>query len=257
MSEEKLRVGMIAFTNASPFRLVPPSFAVDWVLGDPAFLSRQMMEGALDACLLPIGAMQQLHGRVVPLGPYGIACRGHVLSLRLFSRVPLAELLGPDRSVFITPRTTTTRLLVQELFEMEYQRKPRITEDFDRADARLLIGDDAMDLSREEFRWPVAKDISEWWFEQTGLGLVFAQWVVASGISQKSVDALHAWLEENVRYSETPAGRDALRSAGIKAGWSAEMAELYFDRLDFRLEEFHLQGMDMFFSRLEGVRCAD
>lgn len=257
MTDATLRVGMVGFTNAEPFRLVPPPFAVEWVSGDPSFLSKRMSQGALDVCLLPIGALQYIGDAVTPLGPYGIACRGHVLSLRLFSHIPLSHLAHEERTLFITPRTTTTRLLVGELFTMQFGKRPTITEDFAHADARMLIGDEAMDLTREEFRWPVAKDISEWWFEQTGLGFVFAQWMVGKHVSPETIATLTQWIEANLQYSITPDGKQALRTAGARAGWSADITDLYFERLDFRLEEAHLQGMSAFRTRLKGGHHAN
>ena len=250
---QSLRIGNVgaAFTNAEPYRLIPPSFAVEWVNVDPSELTRQMRDGAIDVALLPTGAFPSLGQSIRPLGPYGIACRGRVLSLRLFSHVPIAQLIEPGHRVFVTARTTTTRALLGELFELQYGARPELTENLAAADAALFIGNDAMDFDRAEFRWPVSRDMCEWWFEQTGLSFVFAQWVVSARVSDAQITQLRAWLEENLAFSETPAGKLQLEAAGVAAGWSASLARLYFDRLDFRLDADHLVGLAKFQSLLE------
>ena len=245
-----LRVGNVGFTNAEPYRLVAPSFPVEWVNVDPSELTRRIAAGALDCALLPTGALPQLGQEVGALGPYGIACRGRVLSLRLFSHLPIAQLPQPGRSIYITPRTTTTRLLLSELFAMEFGQRPRLVEHPEGADAALLIGDEAMDLNRPEFRWPVSRDMSEWWFEQTGLPFVFAQWTVLASVTPEQKALLRAWIEDNLRVAGTAAGRAACVRAGERSGWSSAMAALYFDRLEYRLSSEHLAGLERFQSLL-------
>jgi chorismate dehydratase len=248
---------MIGFTNAAPFRLVPPRFSAAMLSGDPSELTARMAAGQLDACLLPTGAFERLGDRVRSLGPYGIACYGHVMSLRLFSKVPVLDLLQEGHAVYVTPRTTTTRELLQVLFRREFGRAPHITEDRSDCDACLLIGDEAMDFSQREYRWPVAKDIGEWWFSQTGLGYVFAQWVVSSTANEDAVASLQGWLEENLAFAATAEGRRGLREAGVAAGWSPAMADLYFERLEFRLTRRHTEGLAAFQRILKGTDDGD
>jgi len=248
---------MIGFTNAAPFRLIAPGFPVAMLSGDPSDLTARMSAGELDACLLPTGAFERLGDRVKPLGPYGIACCGHVMSLRLFSKVPVHDLMQPERTVYVTPRTTTTRELLRELFRREFGAVPKITEDATIADASLLIGDEAMDFSRPEYRWPVARDISEWWFSQTGLGFIFAQWVVTAAASEESVAVLTEWVEENLAFAATSEGRERLREAGAAVGWSPAITELYFERLEFRLAQKHTQGLAEFHRVLKGINHGD
>ena len=244
-----LRIGNVsntAFTNAEPYRLIAPDFPVEWIDADPSELTAHMKAGTLDCALLPTGALPQLGESVRPLGPYGIACRGRVLSLRLFSHVPIAELIRPGRKIFVTPRTTTTRALLLELFALEYNAQPTLTDVIDDADAALFIGNDAMDFNRPEFRWPVSRDMCEWWFERTGLAFVFAQWTISRNVTEAQSAQLRTWIEANLALSETPAGHIMLAGAGVRAGWSPSLAHLYFDRLDFRLNDGHAAGLREF-----------
>lgn len=246
METGPLRIGNVSFTNAEPYRLVAPQFDVTWIQENPSVLARMMASRELDACLLPTGALPELRGKVRPVGPFGIGCRGRVLSLRLFSKVRIAELVEPERTVYITPRTTTTRAMLGELFQMQYGCRPRLTVDRGDADAVLLIGDEAMDQDREEFRWPLGRDMCAWWFEQTGMSFVFAQWAVGAHVNAADEAKLRAWVEDNLAAAATAEGRRRLEAAGVRAGWSAAMARLYFDRLDYHLDAEHLRGLQHF-----------
>lgn len=241
-----LRIGNVSFTNAEPYRLVAPRFDVAWINEDPSALARHMATGELDACLVPTGALPGLGDSVRAVGPYGIGCRGRVLSLRLFSKLRMHELVEPEHAVYVTPRTTTTRAMLGELFEMEFGKRPRLTLDREAADAVLLIGDEAMDQDRDEFRWPLGRDMCAWWFEQTGMSFVFAQWVVGAGVSAEDEALIRGWVEENLAAAKTAEGKKRLEAAGVRAGWSAAMARLYFDRLDYDLDKEHMRGLAHF-----------
>ena len=246
-----LRVGisLASFNNVAPYRLVIPHANISFVSGDPSELTSLMARGELDACLLPTGAMPVMEPFVKPLGPYGIGCHGHVLSVRLFSRIPVHQLLDANRSIYVTPRSTTSRLLISELFLMDYGLRPRITSDRENCDARLIIGDEAMDLSREEWRWPVSRDLGEWWFEQTSLPFIFAQWVVRRSLDAEAVAALQQWIEENLAAAGTEDGRARMAELAVSSGWSPAMGRLYFERINYRFTPQHFAGLALFHSR--------
>ena len=248
-----LRVGisLASFNNVAPYRLVPPACDIDFVSGDPSQLTSLMARGELDACLLPTGGMPALDGTFTPLGPYGIGCNGHVLSVRIFSRIPIKRLLDTGRSIYITPRSTTSRLLVSELFLMDYGRRPQISSDPEHCDARVIIGDEAMDLSREEWRWPVSRDLGEWWFEQTSLPFIFAQWVTRRTLNAVSVTALQQWIEQNLAAAATEDGRARMAALAVESGWSPAMGRLYYERIHYRLTPEHFDGLALFRSRIQ------
>jgi chorismate dehydratase len=254
--ETLLRVGLSlsSFNNVAPYRLLPPRVPIEFTSGDPSELASLMARGELDACLLPTGAFPTLEGNIAPLGPFGIGCRGHVLSVRLFSQVPVQDLLEENRSIFITSRSTTSRLLISELFLLEYGQRPRISADRNAADARVIIGDEAMDLTREEWRWPVARDLGQWWFQQTHLPFIFAQWVTRRTLSADAVASLKSWIEENLTHAETEAGRAKMAELAVQSGWSPAMGRLYYERIHYRLTPEHFAGLDLF---LRNIRLFD
>ena len=66
-----LRIGNVglAFTNAEPYRLIPPPFPVEWVEVDPSELTARMLDGSLDVALLPTGAFPALGDSHPPARP--------------------------------------------------------------------------------------------------------------------------------------------------------------------------------------------
>ena len=253
MLDAPLRIGisLSSFNNVAPYRLIPPACAVEWVSGDPSDLTSLMARGELDACLLPTGAFATLEDSVRPLGPYGIGSKGHVLSVRLFSKIPVKDLLDGNRAIYVTPRSVTSRLLVSELFLMDFGMRPRIGNVPAACDARVVIGDEAMDLTRDEWRWPVSRDLGEWWFEQTSLPFIFAQWVVRRSLDAESIAALQAWLEETLTYAATEEGRARMASLAVDSGWSPAMGRLYYERIHYRLTPEHFDGLALFRSRIQ------
>jgi chorismate dehydratase len=244
---------MINFRNSAPYRLAPPAIPVTFLAGTPTELARQMAFGNLDACLLPIAALHLAEG-CSPLGAFGIAAEGHVLSVLLFSKQPLAKIVEERRSVFITPTSVTTRVLFKTLCRRQFGANPRIADERGAADAAVLIGDEALDHTLPEYRWPVVQDIAQWWYESTRLPFVFARWIARDGLERKDIEALVSWLDRNIDMAATDEGRRRLREVGASAGWSSALTDLYYERLRFRLKDRDLQGLAEFQQLLKQER---
>ena len=117
-----------------------------------------------------------------------IACRGAVLSVKLFFRVPPAEV----RCLAIDEGSRTSVVLAQVLLDRQMGVRPRletlsIGRGFDacRADAILLIGDRAIHATADAFHsvW----DLGDTWCRWTGLPFVFAMWVARETVGLEGV----------------------------------------------------------------------
>ncbi len=240
-----IRIGLIEFVNSYPFRLIDPPLGTRLILCTPREMRRQMEAGQLDVTLLPTGAMIAAHA-YRPIGAYSIGTTGRVLSLNLFSRRPMREIVGEKRPTFLTVASVTTARLVQLLCKLEFGEFPNLTAERDRADAVLLIGDEAMDDAQSEARYPCHRDVSQWWFEQTGLPFVFARWVATEAVPNDAIDRLCGWLAACVTVSMTRRGREMLVEYAESFGWPTMRTELYFDLLQLQLSEEHLKGIEEF-----------
>jgi chorismate dehydratase len=119
-----------------------------------------------------------------------IACRGPVLSVKLFSRVEATNI----RTLALDEGSRTSialvRILLKERFGLEPETVPLAIGDslFDTsADAALLIGDRAIHspLGRFAEVW----DLGDQWCNWSGLPFVFAMWVARRGTDVSDLEA--------------------------------------------------------------------
>src|SRR2546428_5812009 len=131
------------------------------------------------------GDCLRLRDRFELLAPaLGVATRGPVQSVMLYSRRPAAALAGALISV--TPETSTSirllRLLLdvrRGLADVRYVRGLEPAQ----ADALLVIGDDAMRMrNKRPDGFAHGLDLGADWLEWTGLACVYAVWAVRRGL---------------------------------------------------------------------------
>src|ERR1044072_9472626 len=168
----------IPYANAAPFYALwdEAPFAVRNLV--PRELGREAEAGTVDLGLMASGDFLRLRHAFELVGPFGVAARGPVLSVLLFSRRPAAAL--EDALISETPETSTSIRLLRLLLDVRrglrgvrYVRglEPR------QADALLMIGDNAMRMRHtrpEGFTHTL--DLGVDWLEWTGLSFVYAVW---------------------------------------------------------------------------------
>lgn len=180
-AEQRVRIGAVAYLNSKPLieglpELLP---AAELVLDFPSQLADGLAEGLLDVALIPsVECFRNPEYRVV--SDACVAARGPVLSVKLFSRVPIREI----RRLALDAGSRTSATLVRVILSEQYGLTPELERlpmghslDETDADAVLLIGDRAIPTPEEPFAeiW----DLGEKWQSWTGLPFVFAMWVSA------------------------------------------------------------------------------
>lgn len=190
----KIRIGAVSYLNTVP--LVwgmlhgPQREKVDLSFSIPSVCALEIEEGTIQAGLAPVAEVARQGLAVVP--GVGIACRGPVRSILLFSRVPWREVrtLAADRS----SRTSVhlARVILRERYGVEpqiAQHEPILPEMLSAADAALLIGDPALRADPEQlgFDW---LDLGAEWLALTGLPMVFAVWAAKPGLPLESLSAI-------------------------------------------------------------------
>lgn len=182
-----IRVGAVSYLNARPlfYRLCDLASGVELALEVPSRLADLLAAGALDVALIP--SIEYLRGahlgyQIVP--GFAIAAQGPVHSVKLFSRVPIAQI---DR-LALDEGSRTSQALARVWLEARHGVRPRTIEPLplgvpaleSTADAVLVIGDRAMQMQHEPFHQVV--DMAEAWRTLTGLPFVFALWVARGGV---------------------------------------------------------------------------
>jgi chorismate dehydratase len=186
-----VRVGAVNYLNARPLIEELDRYAPHWelVLDVPSRLADAMAAGSLDIGLIPVVEFLRAPDYTFIPG-IGIASRGPVLSVTLFSRVPWPRI----RRIALDEGSRTSAALVRVLMlqrwgvEAEYQSLPlhAAVEEVD-TDAVLLIGDRAMRACLPG--WPYAYDLGTEWTDWTGLPMVYALWAVRPEIPLAEVIA--------------------------------------------------------------------
>ncbi|MBL9082269.1 MAG: menaquinone biosynthesis protein [Planctomycetales bacterium] len=183
-SDRPIRVGAVSYLNTKPLihdfeRLVPQARLV---LDYPSRLATALATGDLDVALIPsIEFFQDPSYTIVSNAC--IACRGPVLSVKLFSRVPPAEI----RTLALDEGSRTSVALTRILLKQRFDIEPKLERlDVDKtladtkADAVLLIGDRAIHSPGGKFAevW----DLGDEWCRWAERPFVFAMWTARAGV---------------------------------------------------------------------------
>ncbi len=176
----RIKVAAVSYLNTKPLlygieksRLINE---IDLVVDYPSMLAKRLQEGSIDLALLPVAAMHGIKGAHI-VSDYGIASDGNVVSVALFSHVPLADV----KSVYLDYQSRTSVKLAQVLLQnywkqkVEYKQADEHFIDSIKGDtAGVIIGDRAL-MCLPDFEY--VYDLSAAWKAWTGLDFIFAAWV--------------------------------------------------------------------------------
>ena len=236
----------IPYANAAPFYALwhDAPFAVRNLV--PRELGREAEAGAVDLGLMAAGDFLRMRARFEMVGPFGVAARGPVQSVLLYSRRPAAALDGALISV--TPETSTSIRLLKLLLNVRrglegirYVRglEPR------QADALLVIGDNAMRMRHQRPEgFTHSLDLGADWLEWTGLSFVYAVWAVRSTLEGSMKDEMRQFLDASL--AAGLAQLPAIARQQTEPGWTAEEMEGYLRRFHYRLGPEDLAGLERF-----------
>jgi chorismate dehydratase len=237
----------IPYANAAPFYALwaEAPFAVRNLV--PRELGREAEAGTVDMGLMATGDFLRLRDRFEAIAPaMGVATRGAVQSVLLFSRRPVDALAGARISV--TPETSTSIRLLHLLLDVRRGLAgTRYVRGLDavQADGLLVIGDRAMRMrDHRPAGFDHVLDLGADWLDWTSLPFVFAIWAVRSHLDPALKRELGAFLEASL-----DAGLDDLpaiaREPG-ETGWSAAEIEAYLRRFRYRLGAEEMEGLRRF-----------
>jgi chorismate dehydratase len=236
----------IPYANAAPFYTLwaDAPFAVRNLV--PRELGREAEAGGVDLGLMAAGDYLRLKQRFEIVGPFGVATRGAVQSVMLYSRRPAAALGGALISV--TPETSTSIRLLHLLLDahrgLEGVRYVRGLEPA-QADGLLVIGDGAMRMRNQRPEgFTHVLDLGADWLEWTGLGFVYAVWAVRRELEAAVKQELRDFLD-----SSLAAGLASLPEVARRitdTGWRPDEIEAYLRRFHYRLGPEDLEGLERF-----------
>ncbi len=211
-----LRVGAVSYLNTKPLiyglsdRLPSAWLTLDY----PSRLADRLAAGTLDIALIPVVEFFRQHSLGI-LSDACIACRGPVWSVKVFFRVPPAEV----QTLALDEGSRTSAVLAQLLLHARCGRQPKLlplpvgqTVRDTQADAVLLIGDRAMNAQPGPFAdvW----DLGDQWCRWSERPFVFALWAARPEIADRAdaqsvSQALSACRDEGVAQIERIAAAEA------------------------------------------------
>ncbi len=184
-----MRIGAVTYLNTRPlvYGLERGSHQHEVIYDLPSRLADQLAAGSLDVALIPsIEYLREPRYSIV--SDACIACRGPVLSVKLFSRGPFAKI----QTIQLDEGSRTSAALVQILLRERFAIKPHASQlpigttlDDTTADAVLLIGDRAIHARHADF--PFVWDLGDEWCRFAELPFVFAVWTARPDIDTADV----------------------------------------------------------------------
>ena len=166
-----VRVGCVQYLNSKPL-----IYGCDApvVFDHPSGLARALEGGKLDVALVPV--FEALRDPPwLAVDDVAIACDGPVFSVFLAHREPLAAV----RRIALDPASLTSVHLLQVLLAEYHGLHPAFDAD---AEARLLIGNQAIEFRAANPDGWHFLDLGEEWRRCTGLPFVFALWLMRPGL---------------------------------------------------------------------------
>lgn len=255
MGARKLLVGAVRYLNTKPLvygleRLAP---GVQLVYDVPSRLSDDLAAGRLDVALIP--AIEFFRGAGYSIvSDACIACRGPVLSVKLYCRKPFDDI----RTLALDDGSRTSAALVRILLKERFGLEPRLERlpveasiDATEADAVLLIGDRAMHASPGKFA--AVWDLGDEWNRWAQLPFVFAMWTARPGVEVAELDiALRAARDAGLANLEAIAEREA-----ASLGLTRPQCVAYLrDNLHFYLGDHEQRGLELFYERAVSMGLA-
>jgi len=240
------RLAASSYLNSAPliwsFLHGPHGGSVDFVEAVPSRCAQLLSESSVEGALIPVIEYQRIAGGfLVP--NVCVGSQKEVLSVVLVSK---NKQLEDIRSIALDESSRTSATLVKIIFREFLQREPEWTtrapnlaEMLDRNDAALIIGDPGMAFPRQGLNvW----DMASLWKEHTGLGFVFAMWMVRDAERARLVDFAGA-RDEGVRQID-----EIVRSYQDKIPMRVEELRNYLtENIVFNVDESMEKGLRLYF----------
>jgi chorismate dehydratase len=242
------RLAASSYLNSAPliwsFLHGPHEGSVDFLEAVPARCAQLLAQSAVAGALVPVIEYQRIAGGAL-VRNVCVGSQREVLSVVLVSK---NKQLKDIHSVALDESSRTSATLVKVIFrefldhEPEWTtRAPDLEQMLAQNDAALIIGDPGMTFPRQGLNvW----DMASLWNQYTGLGFIFAMWMVSDDASERAraVDFAGA-RDEGVRRIE-----EIVRSYQDKIPMRVEELRNYLTRnIVFEVDESMERGLRLYF----------
>lgn len=175
-----IKLSAVSYTNSLPFvyglNHYKSQLDFELSLDIPSACAAKLLGGQVDIGLVPVAIIPLLKNAEI-ISDYCIGSEGKVASVLLVSNHPLTEI---DK-IYLDYQSRTSVMLCRVLCDIHWQINPlfqsadqNYLNQISKNEAAVVIGDRAFEAAKN-FKYQY--DLSEAWFNATGLPFVFACWV--------------------------------------------------------------------------------
>lgn len=234
---KSLIIGHINYINVIPVdvELLKPEYKSSKVLGVPAILNRELLNGCVDIGFFSSIFYLRNKEKLDIAGPYCIASKKEAMSVIIGSNFNLEKRKKDTLLIFETPASETSiflsRVILKDYFGFELVSTSR-----EKADAEVLIGDEAL-LKNYKKTFSYIYDVGKLWNEMTGLPAVFAVLTTRSQVKVEKRNELEQYLkdlEETLSYFEANVD-EVVKLARKRLDLPEDYLERYYLGLHYRL----------------------
>lgn len=233
-----VRIGRVRYLNTLPLFYLWEAPGVSFVEDHPSELVKLLRRGQLEAGI--VSSLEYLNHpedyRLVR--GLSISSAKRACSVLILSSKPLEKV----NSVYLSPASLTSRALALYLIRRVYKREPEWLEERGRAEALMLIGDEAIE-ERLRGKWQYVYDLGEEWFRLYGLPFVFALFLVR----KDAPEGLEFLIEEQCKKSRNRFFKD-LSEGKLKVEGYADpfLTEYFTSCLNYDLDERGEESLKIF-----------
>ncbi|MGH7133317.1 MAG: menaquinone biosynthetic enzyme MqnA/MqnD family protein [Phycisphaerales bacterium] len=243
---DTVRIGYVKYLNTLPLvEGLGVCRDLELVAAVPSKLAPMLRGGEVEIALASLVDLAKSAESDVPLAllPAGmIGCDGPTLTVRLFSRMPLEQVMRLHADTDSHTSVILAQLLLRKRFGakpivVDFDARERIAvgeggdEDGEWPETLLMIGDKVVTDSPPAVRYPYQLDLGEAWHAWTGLPFVYAVWMCrAADAEGQRVQAAVALLDRQ-RLRNTARLDWIVQRYATERRWPRDLARRYVEEL--------------------------
>jgi chorismate dehydratase len=192
------KIGKMPYLNSEIFYLNIDQKYFDLIYYTPKEMGKEINKGNLHAG--PLSLVDSLNcKKSIEFLPFVVSTNKKSNSVLLFSKLPYKKL--NRKRISITNDTSTSVKLLEVILNRFWDvEEINFTNEIENlSNAKLLIGDNALQQLSRNNSWPFVYDLGEIWHKMTSLQFVFARWAILSSVNKN----LKNILKENISKSIT------------------------------------------------------
>ena len=256
MMDTKYRISAVSYLNTTPFlyglRNHKVFNQIELALDHPARCAEKLLNNEADIGLVPVAVLPEMNNPGI-ISDFCLGARGPVRSVILYSNVPIYKI----KSIKLDYQSRTSVNLVRILAAGYWKIKPEwipTTHGFENNsikgnEACLIIGDRSFGMKKKH---PYFWDLSEEWWNFTGLPFVFATWTANKKIDEGFLKDFNEALKYGISHI-----REAVDMAPKNTTLSREEIFHYLSEdMSYPLDNKKKEGLNLFLRKLKNLNIA-